>query len=67
MDNQEGLSVLLSLTLSSSQVAGKVEVNSASVLEELVFLKKPPMEVCVCETCLGVSIGTILEMMHFPY
>ena len=48
MDNQEGLSVLLSLTLSSSQVAGKVEVNSASVLEELVFLKKPPYgSVCV--------------------
>ena len=56
VDNQEGLSVLLSLTLSSSQVAGKVEVNSASVLEELVFLKKPPYgSVCVWDLPWGIN------------
>lgn len=32
VDNQEGPPALLSLTLSSSQVAGKVEVSSAFVL-----------------------------------
>lgn len=57
MDNQEGLSVLLSLTLSSSQIAGKVEVNCASVLEALVFLKKPPYgSVCV-RLALGYQQG----------